>query len=192
MNRKMGFTLIELLTVVMIIAVLTAVAVPQYRRSIQRAQAAEALMNLRTIFEASARYRAERSNFPPNVQMLDVGFFDALAVSEHSSVIGGFLYEFTDEGIQACRLAGDEGTNAEGTYCFTAFYNNPDYGGRGAMICQANSPKYQSVCPAFGEAAGEAPEGFDNRPYLLDKMQEEYEDNSLLTPTEPTIVHWIR
>ena len=50
---KSGFTLIELLAVVLIIAILTSIAVPQYRRSVQRAQAMEMMTNLRTLFDSA-------------------------------------------------------------------------------------------------------------------------------------------
>ena len=53
---KKGFTLIELLTVVMILAVLSAVAVPQYRRSVERARLAEGVQMLPVIYDAVDRY----------------------------------------------------------------------------------------------------------------------------------------
>ena len=72
-----GFTLIELLAVVMIIAMLTSVALPQYRKSVQRAESMEALVNLRTIFDAAKRYRSANSEAPMKLNGLDVSFFDA-------------------------------------------------------------------------------------------------------------------
>lgn len=66
MNNRMqlcrtsaGFTLIEMLTVVMIISILTAVAVPQYRRAIQKAEATEAVAMLRVIHDSGERLAAE-------------------------------------------------------------------------------------------------------------------------------------
>lgn len=187
MNKKMGFTLLELLTVVVIIATLTAIAVPQYRRTIQRAQATEALMNLRTIFEAAMRYKAQYSSTPQNLQGLDVGFFDAVPVpgQSNASVIGNFLYEFTNDAIHASRLDGDMYTR-EHTYSFRAFYNNPDYGGRGAMICQSFSKKYDSICPAFGEPSEENP-----AIYVLDKIEED-DDDEISKPVEEVINKPIR
>ena len=56
---KKGFTLLELLIVVLVISVLTAVALPQYRRAIQRAHLAEAQTMLRTLYESSERLAGE-------------------------------------------------------------------------------------------------------------------------------------
>lgn len=56
---KKGFTLIELLTVVMIISVLTGVAIPQYRRAIQKAQGSEAISMMRALYDSSERLAGE-------------------------------------------------------------------------------------------------------------------------------------
>ncbi len=58
MNYR-GFTLIELLVVVIIIGTLTSIALPQYRKAMDRAKAAEALQLLPAIFEARERWMIE-------------------------------------------------------------------------------------------------------------------------------------
>lgn len=58
-SHRSGFTLIEMLTVVMIIGILTAVALPQYRRAIQRSRMTEAVAMLRVIYDSGERLAAE-------------------------------------------------------------------------------------------------------------------------------------
>ncbi len=57
--HKKGFTLLEMLTVVMIITILTAVAVPQYRRAIQKSKITGALAMLRVIYDSGERLAGE-------------------------------------------------------------------------------------------------------------------------------------
>ena len=59
MKNRTGFTLIEMLTVVLIVGILAAVAVPQYRRAIQKAQATEAVAMLRVIHDSAERLASE-------------------------------------------------------------------------------------------------------------------------------------
>ncbi len=56
---KKGFTLVELLAVVLIIAILTAVGLPQYGRVVQKSRAAEAQSMLRSIYDSSERLANE-------------------------------------------------------------------------------------------------------------------------------------
>ena len=56
---KKGFTLIELLAVVLIVGILTAISLPQYRKSLERTRVAEARQMLPAIYDACDRIVAE-------------------------------------------------------------------------------------------------------------------------------------
>lgn len=69
---KKGFTLIEVLVVVLIIGILTSVALPQYQKSVHKARAAQALIDLKAIVDAAQVYYATFNKVPASLDDLDV------------------------------------------------------------------------------------------------------------------------
>ena len=69
---KKGFTLIELLVVVLIIGILSAVALPQYQKTVNRSRATEAWIIAKAVGDAQNRYRMENGSYAYNLEDLDI------------------------------------------------------------------------------------------------------------------------
>lgn len=69
---KKGFTLIELLVVVLIIGILSAVALPQYSRAVEKSRAAEALTIADAVHKGVTLYYLATNSFPSSLDELDI------------------------------------------------------------------------------------------------------------------------
>lgn len=68
----MGFTLIELLVVVLIIGILTAVAVPQYKKAVYRSRYANLKVLAESIIKAQTVYYLTNNKYATSFEELDV------------------------------------------------------------------------------------------------------------------------
>ncbi len=67
-----AFTLIELLVVVLIIGILSAIALPQYERAVDKAKAAEALTIISSLRQSIEEYILANNSFPTSFDELTV------------------------------------------------------------------------------------------------------------------------
>ena len=73
-GRLGGFTLIELLVVVLIIGILSAVALPQYEKAVEKSRATEGITLARNIALANQAYYMANGTWAADINDLDLEF----------------------------------------------------------------------------------------------------------------------
>ena len=87
---KKGFTLIELLVVVLIIGILSAVALPQYTKAVEKARMSEAITNMSILRKAVDMASLQLGAFPNGNAMQDILQISGIELS------GGIWDDTTD------------------------------------------------------------------------------------------------
>jgi len=134
---KKGFTLIELLVVVLIIGILSAVALPQYTKAVQKARAVEAITILKSLTDAQEIYYMENGEYTTVLEDLSID------VPEQTDD-----YNFAcPESHRSCFAHGQHG-NATFEFYLKNADGNLTY--RGKHWCLASSAENHAFCKTFG------------------------------------------
>ena len=99
MNKK-AFTLIEVLIVVLIIAILAAIAVPQYQKAVLKSKFTNMYSNLQTLAEAAELYYLFNGRYPQTMTELDINEFSGCTVCGENSIACNDIMLFFHGGHQ--------------------------------------------------------------------------------------------
>ena len=91
-NGSKGFTLLELLVVVLIIGILAAIALPQYKMAVGKSRYAALKNATKTLKSAADRYYLLNNELPTKLDDLDVSF----SIKKETSHTNYFSLQFTD------------------------------------------------------------------------------------------------
>ena len=149
---KKGFTLIELLVVVLIIGILSAVALPQYEKAVEKARVGQVLSLLKAIKEAEEVYYMANGTYTDDPENLDIAW-ETLPKGWNLSLMKDFGANRYNEKVEAYR---DDGLLTI-VYGFQHRTVEPQYAGVLYCAGRKTSVKAVSVCKSFGKEIEEDP-----------------------------------
>ena len=157
MYQRNGFTLIELLVVVLIIGILSAVALPQYRMAVAKARYAKYMPLLTNIIQAEQRYYMANGQY--------TGLFENLDISLPANFERYFISDPNSGGAREQEMVSNKEVRIEITPTYIGlsdikhdgvelFISNEEYRNSGQRICRvwnrAVNKWYSNICLALG------------------------------------------
>ncbi|MBO7238609.1 MAG: prepilin-type N-terminal cleavage/methylation domain-containing protein [Elusimicrobiaceae bacterium] len=141
--KNHAFTLIELLVVVLIIGILAAIALPQYRVAVEKSRAAEALIQARHIADAEELYYLATGSYTTD--------WDALGETNPTNTKFRVVIDSSSYNIEIFRRTTND-------YRFRYFMKNsglPNVNGRFMCIAKLDNKIGTQVCKSLsGDATG--------------------------------------
>ena len=162
MNK--AFTLIELLVVVLIIGILAAVALPQYRKAVEKTRAVEAQTNLAALVTAEKVYKIANGTATDKLDELDIQLSGSYNTSTKRLVSKYFSYYANVSpsgiGFEAVATRIDNGQNDLKYYIY--FASDSKY------HCVATHADARWFCEFFTRKKRETPNSNGYYYYVLD------------------------
>ena len=151
---KWGFTLIELLVVVLIIGILAAVALPQYRKAVEKARIARVLPLLRSVVMAQDAHYLATGKYTTELDDLDLSIKHGNKVADY--IENEKLNEYEDvEGGNLVIYSVHHGVVWIGQYV-TIDFNPPD---NYCYTENLDTDLGEAVCATYGQKVSTKPSG---------------------------------
>lgn len=141
--HKQGFTLIEILVVVLIIAILAAVALPQYQKAVAKTRLAQAIFVARIIKNAQELYYLTHGEYADTMEELDI----EVQPPQNTSVI---VHTNTDR-VGIATTNENDPYSMDIVYSLDHGYNETLDTYKGALYCAAKNskPKAVELCKSY-------------------------------------------
>ena len=147
-----GFTLMELLVVVVLVAILAGIAMPQYFNAVERQRTVEAVGILTSIEKSQMRYAAVNEQYASDFSDLDVDLKSSTTddnVTGDSLTTSYFTYTLSNSNVTASRTSGN--------YTLTLSYSALNDDSSFKTLCCDPSEETPDICDVINiptEAGG--------------------------------------